>query len=114
MTILNTENDTMKRRKTKVITIGNVKIGGGNPIVVQSMTNTHTKDVVATIKQVNELADAGAQIVRLAVPDRDSALALKTIKQAVQVPLIADIHFDYRLALASIKSGIVLSVQYSH
>ncbi len=106
MTILNTYNDTMKRHKTKVINIGDVKIGGGNPVVVQSMTNTHTKDVVATIKQVNELADAGARVVRLAVPDRDSALALKTIKQAVQVPLIADIHFDYRLALASIKSGI--------
>ena len=96
----------MKRRKTKVINIGDVKIGGGNPVVVQSMTNTHTQDVVATIKQVNELADAGAKIVRLAIPDKDSALALKTIKQAVQVPLIADIHFDYRLALASIKSGI--------
>ncbi len=96
----------MKRRKTKVINIGNVKIGGGNPVVVQSMTNTHTKDVVATIKQVNELADAGAKVVRLAIPDKDSALALKAIKKAVQVPLIADIHFDYRLALASIKSGI--------
>ena len=106
MTILKTYNDTMKRHKTKVITIGDVKIGGGNPVDVQSMTNTHTKDVVATIKQVNELADAGAKVVRLAIPDKDSALALKAIKQAVQVPLIADIHFDYRLALASIKSGI--------
>ncbi len=96
----------MKRHKTKVIKVGNVKIGGSNPIVVQSMTNTHTKDVSATIKQVNQLAEAGAGIVRLAVPDKDSALALKTIKQSVRVPLIADIHFDYRLALASIKNGV--------
>jgi (E)-4-hydroxy-3-methylbut-2-enyl-diphosphate synthase len=96
----------MKRHKTKVVHIGGVKIGGSNPIVVQSMTNTRTKDVVATIKQVNQLAKAGAGIVRLAVPDKDSALALKTIKHAVHVPLIADIHFDYRLAIESIKSGV--------
>ena len=96
----------MKRRKTRVINIGNVKIGGSNPIVVQSMTNTPTKNVVATIKQVNQLADAGAGIVRLAVPDKESALALKTIKHAVQVPLIADIHFDHRLAVESVKSGV--------
>ncbi len=91
----------MKRRKTKVITIG-----GGNPIVIQSMTNTRTTDVVATIKQISQLADAGARIVRCAVPDHESARALKTIRQAVHVPLIADIHFDYRLALESIKSGV--------
>lgn len=96
----------MKRHKTKVISVGNVKVGGNNPVVVQSMTNTKTRDVIATIKQVNQLADAGAKIVRLAVPDKGSALALKTIKQAVNVPLIADIHFDYRLAIESIKSGV--------
>lgn len=96
----------MKRQRTKVVKVGKVKIGGNNPVVVQSMTNTRTKDVVATIKQVNQLADAGARIVRLAVPDMDSALALKTVKRGVHVPLIADIHFDYRLALESIKSGV--------
>jgi (E)-4-hydroxy-3-methylbut-2-enyl-diphosphate synthase len=96
----------IKRHKTKVISIGNVKIGGNNPIVVQSMTNTPTKDVNATIKQINQLAEAGAKIVRVAVPDKDSALALKTIKRAVNVPLVADIHFDYRLAIESIKSGV--------
>jgi (E)-4-hydroxy-3-methylbut-2-enyl-diphosphate synthase len=70
------------------------------------MTNTPTKDVNATIKQINQLAEAGAKIVRVAVPDKDSALALKTIKRAVNVPLVADIHFDYRLAIESIKSGV--------
>lgn len=96
----------IKRRKTRVISIGNVKIGGDNPVVVQSMTNTPTKDINATIKQVNQLADAGAKIVRLAVPDKESALALKTIKRSVNVPLVADIHFDYKLAIESIKSGV--------
>ncbi|MGB9735266.1 MAG: flavodoxin-dependent (E)-4-hydroxy-3-methylbut-2-enyl-diphosphate synthase [bacterium] len=96
----------IKRRKTRVINIGGVKIGGDNPIAVQSMTNTPTKDINATIKQIEQLADAGAKIVRLAVPDRDSAIAIKTIKRTVTVPLIADIHFDYRLAIESIKNGI--------
>ncbi|MCL4557132.1 MAG: flavodoxin-dependent (E)-4-hydroxy-3-methylbut-2-enyl-diphosphate synthase [Deltaproteobacteria bacterium] len=96
----------MKRRTTRVIEVGAVKIGGGNPIVVQSMTNTLTKDVDATVAQVSRLMDAGAGVVRLAVPDRESALALRAIKRAVRVPLIADIHFDYRLAVESVRSGI--------
>lgn len=96
----------IKRRKTKVIKVGDVKIGGNNPIVVQSMTNTPTKNINATVKQINQLADAGAKIVRLAVPDKDSAIALKTIKHNVNVPLIADIHFDYRLAIESIRNGV--------
>ncbi len=94
------------RRRTRVIELGDVRIGGDNPIVVQSMTNTHTRDVDATTKQINQLADAGARIVRIAVPDRESATALKAIKKAVSVPLIADIHFDYRLALLAIKGGV--------
>ena len=96
----------MKRRRTRVVEVGGVKIGGGNPVAVQSMTNTLTRDVAATIKQVDRLADVGARVVRLAVPDRESALALKAIRRAVHVPLIADIHFDYRLAVESVKSGI--------
>lgn len=96
----------MQRRRTKIVSVGSVRIGGKNPVVVQSMTNTLTRHVAATIKQVNRLAAAGARIVRLAVPDEESARALKPIRHAVRVPLIADIHFDYRLALESVKSGI--------
>lgn len=96
----------MIRKKTRQIQIGNVKIGGDAPIAVQSMTNTKTQDVVASVAQVNALSVAGCDIVRLAVPDMDAAIALKSIKEKVNVPLIADIHFDYRLALAAIESGV--------
>ncbi|MCL5277482.1 MAG: flavodoxin-dependent (E)-4-hydroxy-3-methylbut-2-enyl-diphosphate synthase [Deltaproteobacteria bacterium] len=96
----------MKRRTTRVIEVGAVKIGGGNPIVVQSMTNTLTKDVDATVAQVSRLMDAGAGVVRLAVPDRESALALRAIKRIAALIDIADIHFDYRLAVESVRSGI--------
>lgn len=93
------------RRKTRQIHIGSVAIGGNAPISIQSMTNTKTADVAATVKQIQDLAAAGCQIVRLAVPDEASAAALKQIVKLVEVPLVADIHFDYRLALAAIENG---------
>lgn len=96
----------MIRKNTRAIKIGNIQIGGGAPIVVQSMTNTKTDDVVASVAQINALAAVGCDIVRLAVPDMEAAKALKQIKNKVNVPLIADIHFDYRLALEAMKSGI--------
>lgn len=96
----------MMRKNTRAIKIGNIQIGGGAPIVVQSMTNTKTDDVVASVAQINALATVGCDIVRLAVPDMEAAKALKQIKSKVNVPLIADIHFDYRLALEAMESGI--------
>lgn len=94
------------RKKTKQIKLGNLHIGGNAPISIQSMTNTNTADVKATIEQIKLLQDAGCQIVRLAVPDLDSAKALQKILPQVNIPTIADIHFDYKLALASINNGI--------
>ena len=94
------------RKNTKTVNLGGVLIGGGHPVSIQSMTNTKTKDAEATIGQINELAALGCQIVRLAVPDQEAADKLPDIIKASPVPLIADIHFDYRLALAAIKSGI--------
>lgn len=96
----------IKRRQTRQIHIGNVAIGGGAPISVQSMTNTKTTDTEATVAQINALQAAGCDIVRLAVPDMDAALNLGNIIKKVNVPLVADIHFDYRLALEAIKQGI--------
>lgn len=93
------------RRKTKQIFVGPVAIGGDTPVVVQSMTNTDTRDVNATVRQIEQLAAAGCEIVRLAVLDLDAASAIKEIRQRAGVPLIADIHFDYRLALASMENG---------
>ena len=95
----------MKRRFSRQIDIGGVKIGGGNPIVVQSMTKTPTQDVVSTVKQIDSLMNAGCEVIRLAVPDMEAASALKEIKSQVSLPIIADIHFDYRLALAAIENG---------
>jgi (E)-4-hydroxy-3-methylbut-2-enyl-diphosphate synthase len=95
-----------KRRSSKEIRIGNIKIGGDAPIVVQSMTKTDTRNVEATSDQIRELADCGCEIVRLAVPDQEAAVALSKIKRNSPLPLIADIHFDYRLALTAIKSNI--------
>lgn len=95
----------MYRENTKVIKIGNKIIGGGNPILIQSMTNTKTDDVEATVKQIKGLSNAGCDIIRCAVPDMNAALALKEIKSAIDIPLVADIHFDYRLAIASIENG---------
>jgi (E)-4-hydroxy-3-methylbut-2-enyl-diphosphate synthase len=94
-----------KRKKTRQIHIGGVAIGGDAPIAVQSMTNTDTRDVASTVRQVEELFDAGCEIVRLAVPDLEAAEALRDIKARVKTPLIADIHFDHRLALAALKAG---------
>jgi len=96
----------IKRRKTKVISVGNVKIGGDNPISVQSMCNTDTRDIKATSKQIQELADAGCEIVRLAVLNKDAGEAIKDLVKISPVPLVADIHFDYRLAIQCINNGI--------
>lgn len=96
----------IKRKKTKVIEIGNVKVGGDNPITVQSMCNTDTRDVLATVRQIEELQDAGCEIIRLAVLNKEAAAAIKDIVPKVKIPVIADIHFDYRLALQCIENGI--------
>lgn len=96
----------MQRRKTRKILIGNVAVGGDAPITVQSMTNTKTHDIKATVKQIDELTLAGCDIVRIAVPDIDAANALADIKKQVTIPIVADIHFDYRLALAAIEAGV--------
>ncbi len=93
------------RRVTKQINIGDVKIGGDAPVVVQSMTCTDTADVAATVRQIHELAELGCEVVRIAVPDKEAAEALPEIVRQTPVPLTADIHFDYRWALAAIKSG---------
>lgn len=96
----------INRRKSKQISIGNVKIGGDAPISVQSMCNTDTRDIVKTLDQISELASAGCEIVRLAVLNKDAASAVKAIVEKSPVPLVADIHFDYRLALTCIENGI--------
>ena len=96
----------IKRRKTKKIKVGKVEIGDGTPISVQSMTNTLTTDVDATIKQINELTEAGADIVRVSCPDQDSSLALKKIFKHIDVPIVADIHFNYKLAITAVNSGV--------
>jgi len=95
----------IKRRKTKVINVGNVKIGGDNPISVQSMTNTLTTDVKATIKQINNITEEGADIVRVSCPDKDSTVALKEITKHVSIPIIADIHFHYKRAIEAAENG---------
>jgi (E)-4-hydroxy-3-methylbut-2-enyl-diphosphate synthase len=95
----------IKRRKTKVINVGDVKVGGENPISVQSMTNTLTTDVKATIKQINQITEEGADIVRVSCPDKESTAALKEIIKHVSVPLVADIHFHYKRAVEAAESG---------
>ena len=95
----------MLREKTKVIDIGGVKIGGTHPVAIQSMTNTKTEDVKATVEQILKLEAAGCEIIRCAVPTMEAAEALKEIKKQIHIPLVADIHFDYRLAIAAIESG---------
>jgi len=96
----------MTRRISKPLRVGNITIGGDAPIVVQSMTKTDTRDISATITQIKELEDCGCEIVRVAVLDKEAVKSLATIKKRVSLPLIADIHFDYRLALAALKAGI--------
>lgn len=95
----------MYRDHTKVIQIGNVKIGGGNPVRIQSMTNTKTEDVNATVAQILALENAGCEIIRCAVPTLEAAQALKEIKKQIHIPLVADIHFDYTLAIAAMENG---------
>ena len=95
----------IKRKKTKVISVGKVKIGGDFPIAVQSMTNTLTTDVKATINQINELHDVGADIVRVSCPDKESSLSLKEIIRNVEVPIVADVHFHYKRAIEAAESG---------
>ena len=95
----------IKRRKTKVVNVGNVKVGGDNPITVQSMTNTLTTDVVATIKQINSIQEEGADLVRVSCPDESSSKALKEIVKHVDIPVIADIHFHYKRAIEAAESG---------
>ena len=95
----------IKRKKTNVINVGNVPIGGDNPISVQSMTNTLTTDITSTIKQIENLETVGADIVRVSVPDLASAEAFKKIKKSVSVPLVADIHFDYKMAIKAAEFG---------
>lgn len=90
---------------SRVVWVGGVPIGGGNPIVVQSMTNTPTADVPATVDQIRRLVAAGCEVVRVAVPDRDAAAAIREIKREVTVPIVADIHYDHRLALAALAAG---------
>ena len=95
----------IKRKKTKKIKVGNIEVGGNAPISVQSMTNTLTTNVEATVKQINELAEAGADIVRVSCPDKDSSLSLKKIVNQVNVPIVADIHFHYKRAIEAAISG---------
>ena len=94
------------RKETKVINIGGVKIGGGNPIAVQSMCNTPTEDVKATVSQILKLEEAGCDIIRVAVLNEEAAHAIKEIKKQIHIPLVADIHFSHKLALISMESGV--------
>ena len=96
----------MKRENTRKIMVGNVQIGGQNKVVIQSMCNTKTKDVEATVKQILELENAGCEIIRVACLDIEDAKAIKKIKEQIHIPIVADIHFDYRIALEAIKAGV--------
>src|ERR1700730_11947181 len=94
-------------RKSKAVQIKNVQVGGGAPVVIQSMTKTDTADVGATVAQIEEMVRAGCEVVRLAVPNDDAAIALKEIRKRVpDVPIVAEIHFHYKLALLALEAGI--------
>jgi (E)-4-hydroxy-3-methylbut-2-enyl-diphosphate synthase len=95
----------IKRKKTRQVMVGNVKVGGLAPVSVQSMTNTNTQDIAATVSQIKHLEAAGCEIVRVAVPEEEAAAAISNIKRKIAIPLIADIHFDYRLAILSARAG---------
>ena len=95
----------MYRDHTRVVKIGDRMIGGGNPILIQSMTNTRTEDVEATVAQIQRLTAAGCEIIRCTVPNMEAALALKEIKKQIRIPLVADIHFDYKMAIAAMENG---------
>lgn len=105
--LIHSEKRTMTeiRKKTRRIMVGKVPVGDGSPVSVQSMTNTQTQDVAATVAQIGRLESAGCEIVRVAVPDEAAARAIREIKKEIRIPLIADIHFDYRLAIASAEAG---------
>jgi (E)-4-hydroxy-3-methylbut-2-enyl-diphosphate synthase len=96
----------INRKITRVISVADLKIGGNNPISIQSMTKTDTRDVASTIAQINRLEEAGCEIIRFAVPDMEAVSAIKEIRKSTRLPLVADVHFDYRLAIESIKNGI--------
>ena len=98
--------DMLTRNMTKQVNVGNLKIGGQNKVIIQSMCNTKTKDVKSTVKQILELEELGCQIIRVAILDEEDARAIKQIKEKIHIPLVADIHFDYRLALLCIEGGI--------
>lgn len=106
MLVVNGGCGALKRRNTKQIKVGSVAIGGNAPISVQSMTNTDTRNTLATIQQIQKLTDSGCEIIRVAVPDEQAAAALTEIKSNISIPLIADIHFSHQLALAAIKAGV--------
>ena len=93
------------RKPTREVQIGSRRIGGKNPILIQSMTNTHTEDIKGTIAQIQQLTSAGCEIIRCAVPTMEAAEALAEIKKGITIPLVADIHFDYRLAIAAMEHG---------
>ena len=95
----------MNRNQTREVKIGEHIIGGGHPIAIQSMTNTRTEDVAATVEQIHRLTRAGCEIIRCAVPTMEAAEALTEIKRQITIPLVADIHFDYKLAIAAIRHG---------
>ena len=99
-------NNSIERKHTRVINIGGVLIGGNNPIAIQSMTNTRTENVNATVEQIAGLEDAGCEIIRCAVPTMEAAQAIGEIKKRVHIPVVADIHFDYRLAIAAMENGV--------
>ena len=95
----------MHREHTKVVKIGDKVIGGGNPVLIQSMTNTRTEDVAATVEQIHRLEAAGCEIIRCTVPTQEAAEAIREIKKQISIPLVADIHFDYKMAIAAIENG---------
>ena len=95
----------MYRDHTKVVHIGDRVIGGGNPVLIQSMTNTHTEDVAATVAQIHRLEQAGCEIIRCTVPTEEAAKAIGEIKKQIHIPLVADIHFDYKMAIAAMENG---------
>ena len=95
----------LQRKMTRVVNIGGVAVGGGNPVAVQSMTNTKTEDAEATIRQILRLEEAGCDIVRVTVPTFEAAEAVAKIRAAIRIPLVADIHFDYRMAIAAMEHG---------
>ena len=94
-------------RLTNVIKVKNIKIGGGNPVIIQSMTNTKTSDIQKTISQIKELEEKGCELVRVTVNDMEAAHAIKEIRKNIKIPLVADVHFDYRLALVAIENGLI-------